>query len=82
MVGRALEINPAPGGQQFGKERYSLPYFAVPRHDIEIAPLLPPIPGFDRPAVHCGHWSAETWRTNWPDEPAGEDAPELGTLTD
>ncbi len=63
-----------------GMERYSFPYFAVPRHDVIVAPLLPPLPGFDRPAVHCGHWSAEIWRTNWPDEEADDHTPELGTL--
>ncbi|WP_421701164.1 isopenicillin N synthase family dioxygenase [Aliiroseovarius sp.] len=65
-----------------GKERYSFPYFAVPRHDVVIAPLLDPVPGFDRPSVHVGHWSAETWRTNWPDEQADEKTPELGTIHD
>lgn len=65
-----------------GKERYSFPYFAVPRHDVVITPLLPPLPGFDRRDVHCGHWTAEIWRTNWPDETATEDTPELGTLHD
>jgi isopenicillin N synthase-like dioxygenase len=63
-----------------GKERYSFPYFAVPRHDVEVHPLLPALPGFERPSVHCGHWSAEIWRTNWPDEAARDDTPELGTL--
>ncbi|RBW57353.1 isopenicillin N synthase family oxygenase [Phaeobacter gallaeciensis] len=63
-----------------GKERYSFPYFAVPRHDTVVTPLLPPQPGFVRPSVHCGHWSAEVWRTNWPDEGATENTPELGTL--
>ncbi|MBY6067028.1 isopenicillin N synthase family oxygenase [Leisingera aquaemixtae] len=63
-----------------GQERYSFPYFAVPRHDVVVAPLLPPVECFDRPSVHCGHWSAEIWRTNWPDEDAGADTPELGTL--
>ncbi|KIC25693.1 MULTISPECIES: isopenicillin N synthase family dioxygenase [unclassified Leisingera] len=63
-----------------GRERYSFPYFAVPRHDVVVQPLLPPVEGFDRPSVHCGHWSAEIWRTNWPDENAGEDTPELGTI--
>ncbi|NRB36233.1 MAG: isopenicillin N synthase family oxygenase [Rhodobacteraceae bacterium] len=63
-----------------GAERYSFPYFAVPRHDVVVHPLVPTLPGFDRPEVHCGHWSAETWRTNWPDEAADEDTPELGTL--
>ncbi len=63
-----------------GKERYSFPYFAVPRHDVVVAPVLSALPGFDRPSVHCGHWSAEVWRTNWPDERATEETPELGTL--
>jgi isopenicillin N synthase-like dioxygenase len=65
-----------------GRARHSFPYFAVPRHDVTVRPLLPPVPGFDRPAVNCGHWSAEIWRTNWPDEIAGADGPELGTLVD
>lgn len=63
-----------------GKERYSFPYFAVPRHDVVVRPLLAPLPGFDRPEVHCGHWSAEVWRTNWVGQDAAEDTPELGTL--
>jgi isopenicillin N synthase-like dioxygenase len=65
-----------------GKERYSFPYFAVPRHDVTVQPLLAALHGFDRPPVNCGHWSAEIWRTNWPDESADETTPELGTLTD
>ncbi|WP_264210221.1 isopenicillin N synthase family dioxygenase [Leisingera thetidis] len=63
-----------------GRERYSFPYFAVPRHDVVVKPLLPPVDGFSRPPVHCGHWSAEIWRTNWPDQDADADTPELGTL--
>ena len=65
-----------------GRERYSFPYFAVPRHDVTVRPLLKPLPGFDRPAVDSGYWSAEIWRTNWPDEAATDDTPELGTLAD
>lgn len=63
-----------------GHERYAFPYFAVPSHNTVVAPLLPPLPGFDRPSVHCGHWSAEIWRTNWPDQVADADTPELGTI--
>ena len=65
-----------------GRERYSFPYFAVPRHDVVITPLMPPRDGFDRPPVHCGHWSREVWRTNWPDEDADSATPALGTITD
>ena len=65
-----------------GRERYSFPWFAVPRHDVVVRPLVEPLTGFDRPPVHCGHWSAEIWRTNWPDEQPVEATPELGTLKD
>ena len=65
-----------------GHERYSFPYFAVPRHDVVIRPLVKAIEGFERPAVHCGHWSREIWRTNWPDERPKNDTPELGTIFD
>ncbi|WP_170409476.1 isopenicillin N synthase family dioxygenase [Ruegeria atlantica] len=78
--GGRLKSTPHRVVNKSGKERYSFPYFAVPRHDVVVEPLLPPLPGFDRPSVHCGHWSAEIWRTNWPDEAATADTPELGTL--
>ncbi len=80
--GGRLKSTPHRVVNRSGRERYSFPYFAVPRHDVVVAPLLPALPGFDRPEVHCGHWSAEIWRTNWPDETATGDTPELGTLTD
>jgi isopenicillin N synthase-like dioxygenase len=78
--GGRLKSTPHRVVNRSGKERYSFPYFAVPRHDVTVAPLVQALPGFDRPAVHCGHWSSEIWRTNWPDEAASADTPELGTL--
>ncbi|WP_170374446.1 isopenicillin N synthase family dioxygenase [Ruegeria atlantica] len=80
--GGRLKSTPHRVVNRSGQERYSFPYFAVPRHDVVVTPLVDPLPGFDRPAVHCGHWSAEIWRTNWPDEAAHDATPELGTLSD
>ena len=63
-----------------GKDRYSFPYFAVPRYDITIKPLIKPLEGYSRPTVNCGYWSAEIWRTNWADEKADDKSIHLGTL--
>lgn len=63
-----------------GAERYSFPYFAVPRFDTVVAPLVAPQPGFDREAVHVGDVSAEVWRTNWPDAKSDRPELDLGTL--
>lgn len=46
-------------------ERYSFPYFAIPRHDVLIEPLLPRVKGFDRAPVETGFLVRELYRTNW-----------------
>lgn len=63
-----------------GRERYSFPYFAVPRHDTVVEPLCPAQPGFRRDPVHVGDISAEVWRTNWPDATPLNPDWDLGTL--
>lgn len=63
-----------------GRDRYSFPYFAVPRFDTVVAPLTSPQPGFARKAVHVGDVSREVWRTNWPDTQPGSPDFDLGTL--
>lgn len=63
-----------------GKERYSFPYFAVPRFDTVVAPLNTTQPGFERDSVHVGEVSAEVWRTNWPDTVSSRPEFDLGTL--
>lgn len=50
-----------------GRERYSFPYFAVPRFDVRVAPLREPQPGFDRTEIPVGEVSREIWQSNWPD---------------
>jgi len=65
-----------------GAERYSFPYFAVPRFDTVVKPLKSPQPGFNRPSVDVGEVSKEVWRTNWPDVISDKPHFDLGTLED
>ncbi len=59
-----------------GKERYSFPYFAVPRHNVEIKPLVqveqrakpPMMPSLGT----AGEISRKIWYSNWPDAEAIE----------
>jgi isopenicillin N synthase-like dioxygenase len=63
-----------------GAERYSFPYFAVPRFDTVVEPLRASQPGFARDSVHVGDVSREVWRTNWPDVVSSRPEFDLGTL--
>ncbi len=64
-----------------GAERYSFPHFVVPTHSAVVQPLVDPVPGFDRvDPIPVGHWSAEVWRTNWPDQQPADESLHLGTL--
>ena len=65
-----------------GAERFSFPYFAVPRFDTIVEPLREPQPRFCRSRVHVGDVSREVWRTNWPGEVASNSEYDLGTLED
>jgi isopenicillin N synthase-like dioxygenase len=64
-----------------GAERYSFPYFVVPRFDTVVKPLRPLVPGFDRDSVHVGDVSREVWRTNWPDALPQNAGFDLGTMS-
>ena len=50
-----------------GKERYSFPYFAVPRYDVLVTPLRTAQPGFVHREIHVGDVSRDIWHSNWPD---------------
>ncbi|MBT8077969.1 MAG: isopenicillin N synthase family oxygenase [Gammaproteobacteria bacterium] len=65
-----------------GKDRYSFPYFLVPRFDTIVEPLRKPVDGFNRAPVHVGDVSREVWRTNWPDAEQKDGSYDLGTLHD
>ncbi|MGI9260988.1 MAG: isopenicillin N synthase family dioxygenase [Woeseiaceae bacterium] len=63
-----------------GRERFSFPYFSVPRFDVVVESLREPQPGFERTSVHVGDVSKEVWRTNWPDAVPHETGFDLGTI--
>ena len=64
-----------------GRQRMSFPYFSVPRHDVVVQPLLPPLPGFTRQALQAGAASANIWTSNWPDEKNTMAQQDLGDYT-
>ncbi|MEM7092863.1 MAG: 2OG-Fe(II) oxygenase family protein [Actinomycetota bacterium] len=64
-----------------GAERYSFPWFLVPRHDVVVAPLVTPLAGRNYVPMPVGELSAEVWRTNWPDA-ASDTRFDLGSLDD
>jgi isopenicillin N synthase-like dioxygenase len=65
-----------------GRARFSFPYFAVPRFDAVVSPLVPVCAGFNRAEVPVGEVSREVWRTNWSDTTPGTQGYDLGTLSD
>ncbi len=62
-----------------GEARYSFPYFAVPRHDVTISPVVEALPGFAREPLNVGFASAEIWRTNWQDAAPADASIDLGS---
>ncbi len=65
-----------------GKDRYSFPFFIVPRHDVVVEPLVPCQPDYQRSPVPVGAVSREVWRTNWAEAAAEDTGFDLGTLSD
>ena len=65
-----------------GKERYSFPFFMVPRHDVVVEPLIECQQGFSREPVPVGPVSREVWRTNWQFASPANTGFDLGTLQD
>jgi isopenicillin N synthase-like dioxygenase len=62
-----------------GEARQSFPFFAKPRYDVIIEPLITPIDGFDRLPLHVGTSAADIWYSNWPDAASTDPAQELGS---
>jgi len=63
-----------------GRQRYSFPYFAMPRHDVLVEPLLPRVEGFDRAAVKTEFIVRELYRTNWKSVAQTDPGIDAGTL--
>ena len=52
-----------------GCERYSFPYFATPRYDAVIEPLVGRAKGSNFEPRTMGDWHLQVVRSNWPDAP-------------
>ncbi len=50
-----------------GKERYAFPYFATPRFDTVVEPVVDCVGGYCRPPIAMGSWQKDIVRSNWPD---------------
>lgn len=50
-----------------GKERYSFPYFSVPRYDVAIQPLISTKQDKSVVGDSAGDISRKIWHSNWPD---------------
>lgn len=64
-----------------GNARQSFPFFSKPRFDVVVKPLIEPIQGFERQALHVGTSAADIWYSNWPDTVSTDPAQDLGNFS-
>ena len=79
LSGGRLVSTPHRVRNRSGLQRQSFPYFSVPRFDVQVQPLLPPLPGFARASLQAGAASHAIWYSNWPDEAVSDGAMDLGS---
>ncbi|MDH4480679.1 MAG: 2OG-Fe(II) oxygenase family protein [Rhodoferax sp.] len=82
LTGGRLVSTPHRVTNRSARQRQSFPYFSVPRFDVLVAPLLPPVPGFQRSPLQSGAASHDIWYSNWPDEAVTDAAIDLGNYAD
>jgi hypothetical protein len=82
LTGGRLVSTPHRVTNRSARQRQSFPYFSVPRFDVMVSPLLPPVPGFQRSPLQSGAASHDIWYSNWPDEAVTDGALDLGNYTD
>ncbi len=78
LSGGRLVSTPHRVVNKSGRARQSFPYFSVPRFDVKVEPLLPPIAGFERQPLMSGEASHAIWYSNWPDEGLTDSVIDLG----
>ncbi len=78
LTGGRLVSTPHRVTNRSALQRQSFPYFSVPRFDVLVQPLLPPVPGFERRPLLSGVASHGIWYSNWPDEAVSDTALDLG----
>jgi isopenicillin N synthase-like dioxygenase len=78
LTGGRLVSTPHRVTNRSARQRQSFPYFSVPRFDVVVAPLLPPVSGFQRSALQSGAASHDIWYSNWPDESVRDTRIDLG----
>ena len=82
LTGGHLVSTPHRVTNRSARQRQSFPYFSVPRHDVVVAPLLAPVPGFERAPLESGAASHDIWYSNWPDVALSDTPIDLGNYGD
>ena len=62
--------------------RFSFPYFAIPRYDVLLTPLIPRIDGYEVEPVLAGVAASELYMTNWKTERSQKRGIDVGKVSE